>query len=195
APFAEGGKMDPASQVKLAIMLDQGKVTDANRSGCWSTCHHDLKSMPDMPGAPVTKYLPQSRTEIAMDSSGKRGGWDKKKSPAELEQMLKDGVFLDLIRWKSNGEVEDGYVLGERVTTGGQGAEVAATQADGTWTVVLSRKLVSDKPGDVSLTPGKTYTIGFAIHDDHSLARFHHVSVEYSLGLDAADAAINVVKR
>uniref|UniRef100_UPI003D75817B c-type cytochrome n=1 Tax=Azospirillum sp. TaxID=34012 RepID=UPI003D75817B len=45
-----------------------------------------------------------------------------------------------------------------------------------------------------SIEPGKTYTIGFAIHDDHTNARFHHVSVDYKLALDNAEAGINAVK-
>jgi len=57
------------------------------------------------------------------------------------------------------------------------------------------RKLKSDKPGDISIEPGKTYTIGFAIHDDHTNARFHHVSVDYKLALDNAEAGINAVKQ
>ena len=64
-----------------------------------------------------------------------------------------------------------------------------------TWTVVLSRPLTSDKPGDVNIEAGKIYTVGFAIHDDYTVARFHHVSLEYKLGLDTADADINVVKK
>ncbi|HYG86626.1 MAG TPA: c-type cytochrome, partial [Azospirillum sp.] len=38
------------------------------------------------------------------------------------------------------------------------------------------------------------YTIGFAIHDDHTNARFHHVSVDYKLALDNPEAGINAIK-
>ena len=64
-----------------------------------------------------------------------------------------------------------------------------------TWTVVLSRPLISDAPGDLSIQPGKTYTVGFAIHDDYTSARFHHVSLEYRLALDDPKAEINVVRK
>ncbi len=198
APFVDGGKMDAEHPVKLAMMIDQGKVTDAERSGCWSTCHHDARTMPDAPAAPadVTKYLPQTRT--AIDIKGKpRGGWDKRKSEAELKALMDEGVFLDLIRIKSGKDVvvEDGYVSADRVATGGQGGTATATLADGVWTMTLTRALKSDKVGDISLEPGKLYTVGFAIHDDYTNARFHHVSINYTLGLDMPDAQINVIKQ
>ncbi|WP_448189320.1 NapC/NirT family cytochrome c [Azospirillum sp. sgz301742] len=195
APFVEGGKMDPENSVKLAMMIDQGTVQDADRSGCWSTCHHDARTMPDAPaGAGFTKYLPQTRTAISLKDSP-RGGGDKLKSPEELKALMDQGVFLDLLRWKSgSNNVEDGYVSSERVMTGGQGASGQGVLKDGIWTVTIVRKLTSDKPGDISIEPGKTYTIGFAIHDDHTNARFHHVSVDYKLALDNAEAGINAVK-
>lgn len=195
-PFADGGKMDAENQVKLAFMIDQGKVADADRSGCWSTCHHDSKSMPDAPaGGGATKYLPQTRTEISLRDSP-RGGADKLKSADELKALMNDGVFLDLVRWKSGGNVfENGHVSAERVMTGGVAVTGSGKLEGGVWTLTLTRPLVSTNPGDVSLEPGKTYTIGFAVHDDFTNARFHHVSVNYTLGLDNAEAGINVAKQ
>ena len=38
--------------------------------------------------------------------------------------------------------------------------------------------------GDIALAPGKTYNFGFAIHDDHTVGRFHQVSLGYTLGVD-----------
>jgi cytochrome c-type protein NapC len=35
------------------------------------------------------------------------------------------------------------------------------------------------------------YNIGFAIHDDYSNSRFHHVSLGFKLGFDNEDAEIN----
>ena len=194
-PFVDGGKMDAENPVKLAMLIDQGTVQDADRSGCWSTCHHDARSMPDAPaGGGVTKYLPQTRTAISLKDKP-RGGADKLKSPEELKALLDQGVFLDLLRWKSGtNSVEDGHVSSERVMSGGQGATGQGVLTDGVWTVTLARTLKSDKPGDISIEPGKTYTIGFAIHDDHANARFHHVSVDYKLALDNAEAGINAVK-
>jgi cytochrome c-type protein NapC len=37
--------------------------------------------------------------------------------------------------------------------------------------------------------------VNFALHDDHTAARFHHVSLEFRFGIDAADAEINAIRR
>jgi cytochrome c-type protein NapC len=212
AAFAEGGKMDPENPVKLAVMLttDDEKVEYADRSGCWQTCHIDASSMPLEPdagtlgasplagsldfSAGVTKYLKESRTSIEIEGKdGKtRGGWDKLRDAGEIEAALADGQFMDLLRYKSGtGESEDGHILAERVMSGGQGVEFTGSLADGTWTVEMKRKLASDKPGDISMSTDQLYNIGFAIHDDYSNKRYHHVSLGYKLGFDNDDAHIN----
>ena len=208
--FAEGGKMDPENQVKLALMLatDDEKVEFADRSGCWQTCHIDANSMPLEPDAGalggssldvsngVTKYLKESRTEIEIEGKdGKtRGGWDKLKDAGEIQAALDNGQFMDLLRYKSGtGESEDGYILAERVMNGGQGVEFSGSLDDGTWTVEMKRKLTSDQPGDISMVTDQLYDIGFAIHDDYSNRRYHHVSLGFKLGFDDEDAEINAI--
>ncbi len=101
---------------------------------------------------------------------------------------------MDLLRYKSGtGESEDGYILAERVMTGGQGVEFTGVLSDGTWTVEMKRKLTSDKPGDISMATDQLYNIGFAIHDDYSNRRYHHVSLGFKLGFDNEDAEINAI--
>ena len=78
---------------------------------------------------------------------------------------------------------------------GGQGAEFSARQENKQWVVEMKRKLKSDKAGDVSLALDQLYNFGFAIHDDYSNARYHHVSLGYKLGFDNADAEINAIKK
>ncbi len=197
APFVEGGKMDPDNPIKLAVMLATDDVKYADQAGCWGTCHHDLKTMPHAPtGQEVSKYITESRTEIEVKGKeGKpRGGWDKLKGDGEIKAELDGGHFMDLLRVKSGkGETEDGYILADRVMKGGQGLVASAKLEAGTWTVVMQRKLNSDKPGDLSLDRGKVYNLGFAIHDDYTAARFHHVSLGYRLGFDNAEAEINAI--
>jgi cytochrome c-type protein NapC len=214
APFVDGGKMDPDNQMKLAIMLttDDETVEFAERSGCWQTCHHDARTMPDTPDSAalgssplaqslnladgVTKYLQESRTEIEIrGKEGKpRGGWDKLKGDAEIQAALSGGQFMDLLRYKSgSGASEDGYILEKRVMQGGQGVSFSGRLAGGVWTVEMQRKLASDQPGDVSMSTSEWYNIGFAIHDDYSSSRYHHVSQGYKLGFDDEDAEINAV--
>ncbi len=218
-PFIDGGKMDPDNPIKLAVMLstdseDDPKVEYADRAGCWQTCHIDANYMPSRPddatlaSSPVatrldlsngiTKYLKESRTAIEIDGKDgkKRGGWDKLKTEVEIQEALENGSFMDLLRYKSgSGESEDGYVLAERVMSGGQGVDFKGSLNDGIWTVEMTRKLVSDKLGDISMSSDQWYNIGFAIHDDYSSSRFHHVSLGLKLGFDDEDAEINAIGR
>jgi cytochrome c-type protein NapC len=216
-PFIDGGKMDPENPMKLAVMLttddeSEPKVEYAERSGCWQSCHHDANYMPHQPEKSVlsssplakrldltagfTKYLKESRTQIESDGKDgkKRGGWDKLKSEAEIQAAMDNGSFMDLLRYKSGtGESEDGHILAERVMTGGQGVNFTGSLKNGMWTVFMTRKLTSDKSGDVSMSTDKLYNIGFAIHDDYSSSRFHHVSLGFKLGFDNEDAEINAI--
>jgi len=103
---------------------------------------------------------------------------------------------MDVVRYKSGTkEVEDGQILAERDMHKGVGATVEASLKNGTWSVIVKRKLKSDKAGDVSIEAGKVYNFGFAIHDDYSSARYHHVSFGYKLALDNADAEVNATKQ
>jgi cytochrome c-type protein NapC len=212
APFIDGGKMDPENQLKLAIMFSTDDVTYADRAGCWGTCHHDAKGMPHAPTADdlaasglalnlengVSKYITESRTEIEVKGRGgkKLGGWDKLKEEAEIKAELEADHFMDLVRYQlGTGKTEDGYVLEQRYMEGGQGAEFTSSLSDGVWTVLMKRKLVSDKPGDLSLSLDQIYNLGFAIHDDYTNGRFHHVSLGYKLGFDNDEVEINAVKQ
>ena len=59
---------------------------------------------------------------------------------------------MDVVRYKSGtGVVEDGQILASREMHGGQGAEVEASLKNGTWSVVVKRKLKYDKAGDVNI--------------------------------------------
>jgi cytochrome c-type protein NapC len=215
-PFVEGGKMDPENPIKLALMFSTDDVEFADRAGCWQTCHHDANSMPDKPEAKilagsdaanlldlkggVTKYLKESRSgiEIQGKRGKKRGGWDKLRSADEVKAAMEAHQFMDILRFKpGTGETEDGYILEQRFMSGGQGFAANAVQEAGNWVVTLKRKLKSDQAGDISLDTGKVYNFGFAIHDDFSNARFHHVSLGYKLGFDNASdgVEINAIKQ
>jgi len=167
-PAGGGTKMDADNQVKLAFMLEDNKVELANIGGCWSTCHQDSRTMPDAKDDKKTKYV----TGGSVDA----------------------GKFYDLLQWRSKGKPVDGHVAESRVSEGGSALVSADGKKDGdTWTVVFTRKLAGGK-GDIALQAGKTYNFGFAIHDDHAAGRFHHVSLGYTLGIDAK-ADINAAKQ
>lgn len=169
-PAASGApQMDENNPVKIAYMLEAGdKVELAGQSGCWGSCHGDARTMPGA-AETKTKYV--------------KGG------------SLADGVFYDLNQWRSGeNKAYDGYVATERVMEGGQALVSADGKlTDGVWTVDFTRKLVGGE-GDVALESGKTYNFGFAIHDDSSIGRFHHVSLGYKLGIDT-EADITALKQ
>lgn len=201
-------KMDDKNQVKVALMIDAGEVEYANLGGCWASCHHDLRSMPDVdknaPNHPKakaldirkngpTKYLKESRTSIS-NKDHPWGGWDKLKSDAEINEELKEGEFLDIVQYRSGAAPRDGYVLDARRMKEVPGVAEGKLEGD-TWTVTFTKKLAGAEVGDHKIEAGKTYYIGFAIHDAYSNERYHHVSLGHSLALDNAKADINAVKQ
>lgn len=168
---AAGNNADADNPVKLAFMLEDNKVEWANLGGCWATCHQDARTMPDGKDDKKTKYV--------------TGGG------------LASGKYFDLLQWKSGKGAKpvDGYVAEKRVMEGGKALVDAKGELKGdTWTVTFTRKL-SGGDGDIAVAAGKQYNFGFAIHDDYSTGRFHHVSLGYTLGLDDAKAEVNVVKQ
>lgn len=158
-PAGGAEKMDKDNAVKLAFMLEDNKVERASLSGCWETCHVDARTMPEGKDDKKTKYV--------------AGG------------SVASGKFYDLIQWTSKGGKSDGYVADKRVMDGGKGLVEAKGEKKGDeWVVVFTRKLAGGGEGDIALAPGKTYNFGFAIHDDHTVGRFHQVSLGYTLGVD-----------
>lgn len=271
------GKQPAAYEDAIAIMLDDGKVANFAKQGCWLTCHDGER---DMPGAanpdeiatnPVLrahatkglrKYLPASRSEPH--------DWKSVKSPDQIAQLRSTGGFLDLIQWRAGGSnpvatFEDGHILESRlVDAGGLTAEpnfdpatkrprfmfdptkfgtrsltdasfgnkeghlikgmnslpfdpksswkegdilpqnvlvapamptgqATGSWRDGVWTVVLTRPLDPPGEGNKRLSPGATYHVGFAVHDDNMASRGHHVGFVRSLGL-GVKADIEAVK-
>ena len=198
-PFVDGGKMDPKNPMKLAIMLSDDNVEYADRGGCWGTCHADLNSMPFAPtGQDVTKYLTESRTKI--ETRGRKGaplgGWDKRKTDDEIAAEFDAGHFMDLMRYRSGeNKSESGYILADRVFEGDSAASFNAQLKSGVWTVEMTRPLKPAGKGNIALDTGKVYNFGFAIHDDYSNARFHHVSLGYRLGFDNGEVEINAMRQ
>ena len=195
-PFAQGGKMDPENEIKLAMMIDNNKVDMGARSGCWTSCHADSRDMPNAPdkgavgaakgistaGGYISKYVPESRTQF---DTTKRDNWDKVKPQADLDALLAGGTFLDLTRYKSSGASEQGYVLAERVLKPGNDVAYTGKKEGDKWVVTMVRRLKATQPGEVNLVAGQSYSVGFAVHDDYTSGRFHHVSLDLKLGLDA----------
>lgn len=165
-PAGGAAKMDADNQVKVAFMLAndgimakdaKGKEVDMSKAGgCWATCHEDSRTMPNAKDDKKTKYVADA------------------------------GKFYDLLQWQSkSNKGSDGHVADKRVMDGGKAlVEAKGENKGGEWSVVFTRKLAGGDH-DIALAPGKLYNFGFAIHDDHASGRFHHVSLGYTLGIDA----------
>lgn len=170
--FSSGKKMDADNAVKVAFMLEEpGKIEYDSAGGCWATCHTDVRTMPGVKDDKKTKYVKDGN--------------------------LAAGKFYNIFQFKSGKgqKPADGHIADKRVMEGGKTLLEARGELEGdTWTVIFTRKL-SGGEGDVALEPGKVYNFGFAIHDDHTLGRYHYVSFGYTLGLDNAKAEINAVKQ
>lgn len=195
---AEGERMDAENMMKLAMMVATDEVEYADRAGCWGTCHHDANEMPHQPeGNDVVKYIKESRKKIEVKGrrGKKRGGWDKLRGDDEIQAAFEAKKFMDLIRYKSDGTVEDGYILNARKLDGSiEDTAFTKEYANGMWTIVMTRKLNSGDADDIAIEAGQQYNFGFAIHDDYTNGRYHHVSLGYKLGLDDPKAEINAAK-
>jgi Ethylbenzene dehydrogenase len=124
------GKMQAVYEDRLSLMIDDGKVKNFDKQGCWITCHNGMRDMPaeatkdQLAAIPllqkrsdVRKYLPATRDE--------NGTWDKTRSAQEIAKLKADGAFLDLIQWRAHrsnpvGMADDGYVLEYRLFDAGK---------------------------------------------------------------------------
>jgi hypothetical protein len=112
------GKQPAVYEDRLSLMIDDGKVPDFARQGCWVSCHDGSRDMPNaaskdeaqaaMKKDDVRKYLPASRTNPQ--------DWRTVKSADELAKVKAAGGFLDLIQWRAHrsnpvGGADDGFVL------------------------------------------------------------------------------------
>jgi hypothetical protein len=185
---AQNSSQDPDYQAKVALMFSDGTVKATKIAGCWSACHADLKGMPNAAsGKKLTKYLFASRSKIS-----RTGGGDNLKPATDITALRDEGYFLELWRAKMNpgkpAVAIDGYVLDAKHENETPVISAESSFENGQWTVVLSRKLKETGAGYLELVPGKTYQVGFSIHDSHTDERHHHVSFGYTFALDSGRA-------
>ncbi|MTJ83997.1 MAG: cytochrome c-552 precursor [Telmatospirillum sp.] len=195
--FAEGtqpdAKQDAKYATKVSMMLSDGKVPEADRAGCWAACHDDSTDMASASGATRTKYLGKPRAKIT-----RPGGGDEMKSADELAKLKADGYGLEY--WEA--ELNPGSpahaaaytVFDKREEAKPAAVAAEASFANGTWSVTLSRKLHAGAPYK-DIDPGKSFTVGFAIHAGHTARRFHYVSIDQSLVLDQGTADFVAAKK
>jgi cytochrome c-type protein NapC len=169
---------------RITVMLDDGGLKESARAGCWASCHDDAVGMASAPaGGEITKYLGGSRLKLT-----RQGGGTALRPAGELQGLMASDAYLEYWQARLNpgkpAEALHGTILDHRAKDTGSGLEAQAEFVGGEWRVTLSRPLAAG-PGRKALVPGKTYTLGFALHDDYAVHRFHQVSMEYTLQLDA----------
>jgi cytochrome c-type protein NapC len=162
--FSDAGqpnaKMGPADTM-VTMMLAGDTVKAATRAGCWGACHDDATGMAKAGASGKTMYL-----------AGAGGA-----NVMEYWQARVTGSTATAV----SGTIADKMTEAKPAAVTAQ-----ASNAGGTYTVTLSRKL--NAPGLTPLAPGKKYTVAFAIHSGHTAKRFHYVSFERSLVLDQGAA-------
>ena len=195
-PSAPTGTKDDATFVAhVTVMIDDGGVKEATRAGCWASCHDDAIGMASAPASgEITKYLGASRTKLA-----RTGGGENFKPDADLQALMASGTFLEY--WQARiapdklAQAVSGWILDKRHEHSPAASSATATFADGWWTVELSRPLAAGGTGQKAIAAGKTYTVGFALHDDYANHRHHYVSFEHTLVLDAGTADFVAAKQ
>lgn len=188
--FAEGNQpnagMDKDFATKVTMMLNDGKVPEATRAGCWAMCHDDASTMASANGATRPKYLSKTRAHLS-----RQGGGDELKSADDLAKLTADGYSLEYWQARLNpgsaAVAVNGSVFTKREETKPTAVTVEASNAGGTWSVTFTRKL-SAGPNFKEIVAGKPYTVGFAIHSGHAAKRFHYVSFEHTFVLDQGEA-------
>lgn len=134
------GKMQAIYENRLSLMVDDGKVPNFAKHGCWVTCHDGMRDMRNeatreqiaanpllQKRADIRKYLPATRT-------GDNAGWDKTKTAEEIAAIKAAGGFLDLMQWRAHrsnmvGMADDGYVLEYRLFDAGKNPFVSNMDA------------------------------------------------------------------
>ncbi|MGB8274024.1 MAG: ethylbenzene dehydrogenase-related protein [Alphaproteobacteria bacterium] len=190
-----GKKMETDFEEKATVMIDDGTVKEMTRAGCWGACHDDAIGMASaVAGKDLTKYLPESRSKLT-----RQGGGDSYKPQADLDALLQGGTFLEFWQGRLNkgkpAVPVEGYILDKRVESKTPAVTAEGGYEGDKWVVVLSRPLKAAGPGQKDIVAGKTYTLGFAIHDDYTEHRFHHVSLATTLVLDQGTADLVAVKK
>lgn len=190
---APAEKMDKYS-ARVTMMFDDGKVKEAARAGCWGVCHDDASDMESAGGKEREKYLAASRAKIT-----RQGGGDELKPQADIDQMKAQGIFLEY--WQARltagaaAEPADGHILEKRITHDKPVVTAEGKLEGGKWVVVLSRKMKVGDADHKDLASGGVYNVGFAVHDQSAIHRFHHVSFEHKFAIDQGEADFVAVKK
>ncbi len=190
---AEGGFLDlmqwRAHRSNIAGMADDGYVLDyrlfdeGKNPFAWNV---DRKTM-------TPKFMFDAKKVGAKALRDEDIGNPAK--PAALLREENTVAYDPNAGWKE-GDMLPGRLV-SRADAKGSAADNDATKGtwkDGVYTLVWRRKLNTGNPADDKIMKiGGAYTVSFAVHDDNTTTRFHHVSFPLSLGI-GTKADIQAVK-
>jgi hypothetical protein len=162
---------------KVAVQINN-TIKSFALFGCFMTCHNDENGMPDNKGKDVKLYGYYTRDK------------DGNLIPAsKLDGYQSKGLFIDLWTAVFEGnsvKAKDEYILDKRADDSQNDLKATGSFDNGTYTVVLTRKLDTGDKYDLTLQDGKAFHIGIAIHDNKNKGRKHYVSFPLSIGLSTA---------
>ena len=173
AAVADNGMAD-----RVSIQMATKKVKTFKNFGCYIACHDDMVDMPKDAGR-----------KLYAEFSMKKG----KALPQKMLDTFKSkGMIID--QWIAafhGNEVKasDEYIISDREADNAD-VMTTGTYADGNYSVVFTRPLVTTDEGDVQLKDGDTVSISIAIHEKNSNSRFHYTSFPVSVGLGGKKADI-----
>ena len=165
---------EKADRISIQIA---NKIKTFGMYGCYITCHDDEDDMPNHRGAEVTLYGYYTR--------GKDGSV---KDQGTLDGYLSKGQFIDLLEASFVGsevKSEDMHVLDKRHEDNND-VTAAGGFDNGTYTVVITRKLSTGDKNDIALADGEAFDMAIAIHDNKNHGRKHFTSFPLSIGLSTS---------
>lgn len=171
---------------KVAVMFSPSRSPDVVRTGCYAACHNDDTTNPgETPGVTRTMYLGRTRAKLT-----RQGGGDTLKPADELARLRTEGYFLEYWQARLNPgkpATPATLVVFDKREEVANVINADASYAGGKWSITLRGRL-DGGPGLISFSPGKIYTVAFAVHAGHTARRFHNISGERTLAIDAGVA-------
>lgn len=163
-----------AKQADVSLMMDGGQVSVFEKTGCWASCHEDMKGMPQDQG--LTKYLGASRVKLK-----RSGGGTNYKPDTELAHLKDQGQYLEL--WKATvlgnklDRVEQFSVLAKLESVNPSNLTGRFSREGDRWKLTIEQ---AQAEKDKSWFKDGQYTLGLAVHQD-SEGLEHWVSLPIKL--------------
>ena len=173
------GAEDDAS---ISIMWGFGDYAPLRRGGCWAACHGDMSGMTLDRGNGRGKYL-----WSALEQRRQIGQPAIYKTSDDLAASMQAGEFAELWRVDlQSGTARTGTLLEAIRWQEGSAISAEVSFSDSTWSVTVRRPIAPESPLQ-TISEGKRYTFGVALHDATHKGERHWVSLPMTLSKDRDD--------